>query len=783
MYAPIVLGELLDALGDVVAGQVQVDLLDTASGTLTGPTMFSSNPADVPAAGSKAARTASFESMHVLQLPGRLATLRLRSSPAFDAAHQTNVPVMFFVSQLVGSALLAGLLHQLATGRRRAEVLAEHMTADLNRLALVARRTTNAVVITDTQRHITWVNEAFERITGYTAAEAMGRSPGALLQSEATDTATVQALRAALNAGEAHTCELLNRSKHGQHYWLSVEIQPLHDERGALTGFMAVEVDITAQKDAERELSRQRQSLANVIEGTSVGTWEWNVQTGETVFNERWAQMAGFTLDELQPTGIDTWSRLTHPDDVNRSAALLAQHFNGETAAYECEARMRHHDGHWVWVLDRGKLLSRSGDGRPRWMAGTRMDISERKHAEAALHASQALLDKTGRIGGIGGWELDVTTQTVALDRRNLPHPRPAGRPPPDAGRRPELLRSGGAPGDRGGGAALPGYRRRLRRRAAADHGKRPPHLRACRRAARARRRPRGPRRRRFPGRHRATRARGGPATQQRAAGQRAGEPALRAERVRPGTAAGVVQPRVRPPAGAARAVVHRRRGDVRGHRSFQRGARRVRPRRRRGPRAGQGRPGTPAGRGRTSSNARARTASVLEIRGAPMADGGFVTTYTDISASKHAEDEARRSSQLLRGAIDAIDEAFVLYDPEDRLVLCNQKYRETYAGIAELMVPGVRFEEFVRAGAQRGDYVAARGRIDEWVAERVASHRARRRRRAATAGRRPHAAHHRAQAGRRPHRRLPHRHHRARRRHRGGAAGLAGQEPVPGQR
>lgn len=94
-----------------------------------------------------------------------------------------------------------------------------------------------------------------------------------------------------------------------------------------------------------------------------------------------------------------------------------------------------------------------------------------------------------------------------------------------------------------------------------------------------------------------------------------------------------------------------------------------------------------------------------------------------DITGRRRAEDEAQRSSELLRGAIDALDEAFVLYDPEDKLVLCNQRYRDMYEGVANLITPGVKFETLVRAGAQRGDYTEAVGRVDAWVAERLAKH------------------------------------------------------------
>jgi signal transduction histidine kinase/CheY-like chemotaxis protein len=114
----------------------------------------------------------------------------------------------------------------------------------------------------------------------------------------------------------------------------------------------------------------------------------------------------------------------------------------------------------------------------------------------------------------------------------------------------------------------------------------------------------------------------------------------------------------------------------------------------------------------------------VLDIRGAPLPGGGFVTTYTDISERRRVEAEVQRSAQLLRGAIDVIDEAFVLYDADDRLLLCNDKYRSLYTRSSDLAVVGARFEDIVRRGAERGQFPAALGRVDEWVEERIAAHR-----------------------------------------------------------
>ena len=133
------------------------------------------------------------------------------------------------------------------------------------------------------------------------------------------------------------------------------------------------------------DLMAQKQRLTNILEGTRPGTWEWNIQTGETHFNDNWANMIGYKLSELEPISINTWLKFVHPDDTKLSGALLEKHFSGELAYYECEARMRHKDGRWIWVLDRGKVTAWSEDGKPLLMSGTHQDISKRKQLEFEL--------------------------------------------------------------------------------------------------------------------------------------------------------------------------------------------------------------------------------------------------------------------------------------------------------------------------------------------------------------------------------------------------------------
>ncbi|WP_404401057.1 PAS domain-containing protein [Idiomarina seosinensis] len=132
--------------------------------------------------------------------------------------------------------------------------------------------------------------------------------------------------------------------------------------------------------------------LLTMLEATQAGTWEWNVQTGECNFNGRWADIIGYTLDELQPVTIDTWMAHAHPDDLGLSEKKLQEHFDGIRDFYECEARMQHKQGHWVWVRDYGKLVSRTEAGEPEWVVGTHIDVSALKELSQRFEAFADLL-------------------------------------------------------------------------------------------------------------------------------------------------------------------------------------------------------------------------------------------------------------------------------------------------------------------------------------------------------------------------------------------------------
>ena len=130
----------------------------------------------------------------------------------------------------------------------------------------------------------------------------------------------------------------------------------------------------------------------NIIEGTEAGTWDWDLLTDKLVLNERWAEIIGYTLEDLEPISLNTWEQNLHPDDLEKTQLLIQQHFSGASPYYDAEFRQQHKDGSWRWVNARGKIIEWSEAGVPLRMSGTHLDITERKAATEAHEASRYLL-------------------------------------------------------------------------------------------------------------------------------------------------------------------------------------------------------------------------------------------------------------------------------------------------------------------------------------------------------------------------------------------------------
>jgi PAS domain S-box-containing protein len=234
---------------------------------------------------------------------------------------------------------------------------------------------------------VQYVSENISGILGYTREEMTDPDfrYADLIHPDDLEMVGIESERSIQSGRDSFEQSYRLRCKDGVFRWFYDFTMVNRREDGGVDLIRGYLFDQSQLKAAESELAAQRQRLEEIIIGTDAGTWEWHIPSGRTSFNERWAEMIGYTLAELEPTSIKTWKSLVHPDDLALSDALLKEHFEGRSDYYECEARMKHKDGSWIWVLDRGKVSRKDGQGRPLLMSGTHQDISSRKKTEEAL--------------------------------------------------------------------------------------------------------------------------------------------------------------------------------------------------------------------------------------------------------------------------------------------------------------------------------------------------------------------------------------------------------------
>lgn len=165
--------------------------------------------------------------------------------------------------------------------------------------------------------------------------------------------------------------------------WVRGSAQPerLGDESVLWHGYIT---DITNLKTYEEALRRSEERWQFALEGAGDGVWDWDAKTGEVYFSPRWKTILGYGEDEI-PGRVEEWSDRVHPDDFDEVMGELNRHMAGETPVYTSEHRLRAKDGSYRWVLDRGKVISRTPDGAPLRLIGTHSDITERKVAEQRI--------------------------------------------------------------------------------------------------------------------------------------------------------------------------------------------------------------------------------------------------------------------------------------------------------------------------------------------------------------------------------------------------------------
>ena len=415
-FSPVVLGDLLAHTVGMSQGQVEFELFEGTETHSRRMLFDSATPLQqiLPGAEHAAHGSALFADERPMLVSGQFFQLRVHTTGDFERSIDQDTPLRLALAGSTLAVFASITIWLLLVGRARAERLAQGMSQELQRLAMVAQRTSNSVVITDIHRRITWVNDGFTRITGYSFEEALGKHPRELLHSEKTSPQTVLSIREDLGLQQSSKHVISNRHKDGHDYWLDIEIQPLLGPAGQLIGYMAIESDVTNMVQAQETLIQAKIRADNILIGTNVGTWEWNALTQQYVVNERFSAMLGFEHGEIAQDPFKFWASQAHPDDLVRAGLKMKELLRGESSMYACDLRVRCKDESWIWVLSRGRVMTRTADGRAEWVGGIHTDITADKRNEEKLRDAESFLERSGRVAGYGAWQIDLKTSEVS---------------------------------------------------------------------------------------------------------------------------------------------------------------------------------------------------------------------------------------------------------------------------------------------------------------------------------------------------------------------------------
>lgn len=331
-------------------------------------------------------------------------------------------PFASHIKHVVGK--LQSLTDELQLHRDHLEDLVRQRTAELQnksaelaesmeKFSLISSAAQDAIVIIGKNAEVVHWNRAAERIFGYTETEALGRNLHELVVPLPMRELAHAGYRTFESTGQGimigKTLQTTSLRKNGDEFpiELSVSAIKLQNNWHALS----IIRDVTQRKGDEDSLRSSEEQLRFVLEGAELGYWDWNIRTGEVTRNPRWAEMLGYSHDEIRHT-TQQWSDFVHPDDRAAAWQSIRDVIEGRSPSHKLEYRMLHKDGSIRWVLDQAKVMQRDVAGKPVRMSGTHSDITERKRLEAEL-TRQA---RTDYLTGISsrGYFLEQAEQELA---------------------------------------------------------------------------------------------------------------------------------------------------------------------------------------------------------------------------------------------------------------------------------------------------------------------------------------------------------------------------------
>jgi PAS domain S-box-containing protein len=306
--------------------------------------------------------------------------------------------------------IVNGDLLRLTAKMTQQRALLREKEAEARKLALVAARTDNAVVVTDATGLIEWVNDGFGRLTGWTLPEVIGKKPGSFLQGPATDPATVRFMSEHLAKGESFKVEIVNYSKRGHQYWISSEIQPIRDDYGKITNFMAIQSDITDRKEADRALRETNSLQRAMLQATGFAIICTDTNGEIQLFNPAAERMLGYSVEEATKDKLTPAIFHVAEEVLVRALELTAELGREVKPGFEtfiAKAKLGLQDQRdWTYVRKDGSRLPvlisvtalTDEGGEITGYLGTATDLTERERTEERLRTTLSEVELLNRV-------------------------------------------------------------------------------------------------------------------------------------------------------------------------------------------------------------------------------------------------------------------------------------------------------------------------------------------------------------------------------------------------
>jgi PAS domain S-box-containing protein len=399
LFAPIVLDSLMDGIGSSIQGLLDFELFDGPAGKSQGLVFElykGLGQGNRPKPKSmQELQQGMFLSERSLFVGGRELGLRLSSTALFAALAVDSRPIWIGLGGAAMSLLAAAIVYLLSIGRARAETLADAITIDLRRATATAEAALrdhgfmldtlnqhSLVSMADAEGRLIYANDEFCRVTGYSREALLGQDhrivkPLPESESELTRGAAM------LAQGQIWSGSVGFSNRQGAPFWVKLTVAPCLDEQGKVERYVAIQTDISTQKQLEDSLAQGNERFALALEGGSDGLWDRVDTHGEAEWwSPQYFRLLGLEPGEITPSVSEFDCRL-HPDDLAHTLDALANALQ-DIAPYDVEFRLFIRGCGYRWFRSRAKVFF-DAEGHHRRMAGSLQDVHELKMTEARM--------------------------------------------------------------------------------------------------------------------------------------------------------------------------------------------------------------------------------------------------------------------------------------------------------------------------------------------------------------------------------------------------------------